>query len=130
MDKETKITPDTIACLQCEKLFEKVHKGDIFCTIACTDKYKATPADQRYLNAPIVQHQPLKHGDLFTTPGDEIKMANGIMRVRRKYIDPIVEESRKAVSKKDDEPTKTHPKRVVAATKTPAKKAPAKRRGA
>jgi hypothetical protein len=131
MEKEMTVTADTIACLQCEKMFEKVHKGDIFCSVACTDKYKSTPLDQRFLNAPIVQHAPLKHGDLFTAPGDIVKMANGIMRVRRRYEDPAVVESRKALAKQKGEQAIPEPKMVKKApTKAPEPKKPAKRRGA
>jgi hypothetical protein len=133
MEKEMTVTADTIACLQCERVFEKVHKGDIFCSTVCTDKYKSTPIGQRFLNAPIVQHAPLKHGDIFTAQGDIVKMANGIMRVRRKYVDPTVEESRKLIESTNKvEVVSKKPVRVKkqpSPSAQPLPKKPSKRKG-
>lgn len=76
-------------CLQCGGVFEAVRSDAKFCSDACRKAYDRTPENERYLNPPIICDIPMEHGQLYTD-GSEIKLEKGILRVRKRYEDPVM----------------------------------------
>ena len=87
---EYEITEDTKGCLYCGHFFEAKRSDAIFCSKDCNNRFQALPPEDRYLNPPIVNRKPLSHGDLYTSHGQEMRLAKGILRVRLRFQDPEV----------------------------------------
>jgi hypothetical protein len=128
---KNKIIPDKMenslekGCLHCGITFTAKRADTTFCGDTCRKAYDRLPVKERYLNAPIVDHLPLKHGDLFTSHGQEIQLDNGILRVRLRYEDPeVLKEKAAAKEAKAKETGEEGNKRASMATMRP------KRRGA
>lgn len=121
---EYTLTEDTKGCLHCGQFFEAKRASMVFCSDKCkTDYYNLKPAE-RFLNPPIINRQPLVHGDLYTSHGVVMPLEGGVMRVRLRFEDPEVIKAQKA--KKDESasaPVKTVQHRDNGQQK------PAKRRG-